>query len=143
MRRLPPRATRTEIVFPCTTLFRSCFIQEADEYKDYNLAQFHTADEEAQSDIRHEDDAAWNNEVRVELGPHPKATYPEAIRTDYDIADGAKHVTLSSCLVGYFLRYWHIDCSDEGTGNPNAQHLYLTNKRELLEQGVPEWAFRP
>src|SRR3546814_4948746 len=73
-----------------------CFDHEAGEYKDYNLARFHTADEEDQSDIRLEDDAAWNNEVRVELVPHPKATYPEAIRTDSDIDDCAKNVSLSS-----------------------------------------------
>src|SRR3546814_8279125 len=32
-----------------------CFDHEAGEYKDYNLARFHTADEEAQSDLRSEE----------------------------------------------------------------------------------------
>src|SRR3546814_16294294 len=51
-----------------------CFDHEAGEYKDYNLARFHTADEEAQSDIRIDEDAAWNHEVRVELVTNPKSS---------------------------------------------------------------------
>ncbi|MCY1544192.1 hypothetical protein D9M68_800550 [compost metagenome] len=79
----------------------------------------------------------------MKLIPHPAAEHPDTIRLDYDITSDAKQVKLKACLVGYFLRKWHIDATDSATGNPKAQHLYLENKCELLAAGVPAWSFAP
>jgi hypothetical protein len=118
-----------------------CFDHDRSEFRDQNLARFHAVREGELSKARLEDDKEWTTEACLKLVVHPKATHPETVRTDYDIVDDAKYVTLKSCLVGYFLRQWHIDFSDEATGNPKAHHLYLANKNELIEQGVPRWAF--
>lgn len=118
-----------------------CFSHEHKEYRDYNLTRFNVVRQVDRSEVNLDDDKEWNTEVRLRLVPHPKAKYPETIRVDYDIQDDAKYVTLRACLVGYFLRHWHIDCSDIGSGNPQAQHLFLANKNELLENGVSRWAF--
>ncbi|WP_246264012.1 WYL domain-containing protein [Aromatoleum toluvorans] len=118
-----------------------CFAHEHDEFRDYNLARFSTVSVSDPSDVSLNEDREWNTEVRLRLVPHPKAKHPETISLDYGITDGAKYVTLRACLVGYFLRHWHIDFSDEATGDPKAQQLFLDNKRDLREAGVPNWAF--
>lgn len=118
-----------------------CFDHSHEEFRDYNLGRFNGIRESEHSDVRLEDDNEWMTEVNLKLMPHPKAKYPDTIRMDYDITGEAKYVSLKICLVGYFLRHWHIDFSDEGSGNPGAQQLFLSNKRELLENGVSSWAF--
>lgn len=120
-----------------------CFDHEHQSFRDYSLTRFIKIEQGSPSEVSHEDDKEWKTEVRLRLVPHPAADHPETIRLDYDITEDAKYVTLRACLVGYFLRHWHIDCSDTGTGNPRAQQLFLDNKSELLECGVSRWAFEP
>lgn len=120
-----------------------CFAHEVEEFRDYNLARFVSVRESDQSEVRLSNDPEWNTEVRLRLVPHPRAEHPDTVRLDYDFADDAKHVTLRACLVGYFLRHWHIDFSDSATGNPKAQQLFLDNKSELRAAGVAEWAITP
>lgn len=118
-----------------------CFDHAKKSYRDFNLARFQSASEEDYSDVQLENDLEWNTEIDLKLIPHPKADHKETIKADYDIFDDAKVVKLRMCLVGYFLRQWHVDFSDEASGNPNAQHLFLANKDELLRAGIKEWAF--
>ena len=95
------------------------------------------------SNVDSKDDNEWNNEVTLKLIPHPKAEHPETIKIDYEIPeDDLKEVKLKSCLVGYFIRHWHIDYSVDASGNPKAQQLHLSNREQLIEDGVTEWAFR-
>jgi hypothetical protein len=118
-----------------------CFDHDKEKYIDHTLARFHAVEVIEASEIKLEDDLEWTKEVVLKLVPHPHAEHPETIRTDYDITEDVKYVALKPCLVGYFLRHWHIDFSGDASGNPKAQHLYLANKSELLEQKVPGWAF--
>lgn len=120
-----------------------CFDHEHEEFRDYNLTRFQVVKQIEPSEVSLEDDKEWNTEVCLKLVPHPAATHPETIRLDYDITDDAKYLTLRACLVGYFLRHWHIDCTDGASGNPRAQQLFLDNKNELLGVGVAPWAFEP
>jgi hypothetical protein len=120
-----------------------CFDHEHEQFRDYNLARFNAVRQSDPSEASLDEDKEWNTEVHLKLVPHPKAEHCETIRLDYDIQGDAKYVALRACLVGYFLRHWHIDCSDTGSGNPRAQHLFLANKNELLENGVSKWAFEP
>lgn len=119
-----------------------CYDHEHKQYRDYNLSRFKEAEDADASDITLNEDIEWNNEVTLKLVPHPKIEHTETIIMDYDIKDGAKYVKLKVCLVGYFLRHWHIDFSDNASGSPLAQQLFLDNKKELLERGVSEWAFK-
>ena len=118
-----------------------CFDHEHGEFRDYNLSRFGEVSQGGPTDVSLDDDKEWMNEVCLRLVPHPNAEHPETIRMDYDILEGAKLVSLRACLVGYFLRHWHIDYSDEGDGNSRAQQLFLANKSELIQQGVSPWTF--
>lgn len=119
-----------------------CFDHSGDKIKDYNLTRFESAAEGPASDKNLKDDAEWNTEVEIKLVPHPKSEYPETAVFDYGMQDGAKLVTLKACLVGYFLRHWHVDFTDDASGNPRAQQLFLANKSELLERGVDKWSLK-
>lgn len=118
-----------------------CFDHEHSEFRDYNLARFGEVVEGEPAPVRIEDDPQWITEVQLKLIPHPKSHHPATTRMDYGIEGEAKYVTLRSCLVGYFLRHWHIDYSDNAEGNPRAQQLFLANKQELIDAGVSRWAF--
>lgn len=120
-----------------------CFDHAHKEFRDYNLTRFDAVEQGDVSEVSLNNDKDWNTEVRLKLIPHPKAKHPETVRLDYDMTEEAKYVTLRLCLVGYFLRHWHIDSSDGASGNPKAQQLFLANKSELLESGVSHWAFEP
>lgn len=119
------------------------FDHEKEGFRDYNLARFMEATDMGDSDVDSSTDDEWNNHVALRLVAHPRAEHPETIHFDYEMANGTKEVTMPACLVGYFVRHWHIDCSDDAIGNPRAQQLFLANKAELLERGVSAWAFDP
>lgn len=118
-----------------------CFDHEKNDFRDFILTRFSAVRPVERSTASLDQDIQWNTEVQLELIPHPRADHPEAIRIDFDITDRAKYVSLKSCIVGYFLRHWHIDYSDDAVGNPKAQQLYLNNKKELIAEGVADWAF--
>lgn len=117
-----------------------CFNHSEDEFRDYNLARFTKVSEGDLSDASLEADDQWNQYVCLDLAPHPNSKHPETARLDYGITGECKQVKLRSCLVGYFLRFWPIDFSDDASANPKAKQLFLVNKAELLRQGVSEWA---
>lgn len=117
-----------------------CFDHLNDKVKDYNLTRFESATEGTPSAKSLENDPEWNKEVQVKLVPHPKSKHPETTHFDYGMQDGFKLISLKACLVGYFLRHWHVDSTDDARGNPQAQQLFLANRKELLESGVDEWS---
>lgn len=119
-----------------------CYEEETELYKDYNLARFVSVTSGDASRASLDNDVRWNRWVELELVAHPKSEHPETIRLDYGFENSVKKIRLRSCLVGYFLRRWPIDYTDDATEEPRRYQLYLTNKRELVESGVTEWAFR-
>lgn len=119
-----------------------CFDEKAGRYKDHNLARFGDVWMLDKSSVDIEDDPDWTRWVEVHLVPHPSAAHPETTQLDYDMDASGKSISLRSCLVGYFLRRWPIDYSDDASDNPREHQLYLSNKRALIDAGVDEWAFR-
>lgn len=117
-----------------------CFEHERKEFRDFALTRFERVKADGESAVTLSEDREWNNEISLRLTPHPKAAHPETICTDYDMRSGAKTVQLRACLVGYFLRHWHVDYTADASGNPRAQQLFLSNRDEVRQAGVPEWA---
>ena len=119
-----------------------CFDHDNDRYADFNLGRFTHAKIHTPSSACLDNDPEWNNEVKLDLVAHPESEHPETVNMDFDMDNGVKQIILPACLVGYFLRHWHIDYSDTASGNPKAQQLYLNNKDELIKSGVSKWAFK-
>lgn len=118
-----------------------CFDHAKQQFRDYSLTRFKSAQVGAHSAVSQADDREWNTEVQLKLVPHPKLEHPEAIKIDYGMDEGHKVVPLKACIAGYFLRHWPIDYSDNADGNPQEKQLYLANKQELIDLGVSSWAF--
>lgn len=118
------------------------FDHEREEFRDFGLTRFKSAETEGESSVSLSNDPDWNNEITLRLTPHPKAAHPETTCADYDMHNGAKTVKLRACLVGYFLRHWHVDYSPDASGNPRAQQLFLSNRDEVRGAGCPEWALQ-
>jgi hypothetical protein len=90
---------------------------------------------------RIEADVQWARVVRLELVPHPGVEHPEAIEADYQMKDGMLVLDMRAPLVGYALRRWAVDCSNEQTLDPKSHHLYLKNLQTLY--GVESASLAP
>jgi len=119
-----------------------CFDHEREEFRDFALTRFKSVERGGESVVALSQDKDWNTEISLRLTPHPKAAHPETICADYDMHNGVKTVQLRACLVGYFLRHWHVDYTPDASRNPRAQQLFLSNRDEVREAGCPEWALK-
>jgi hypothetical protein len=119
-----------------------CFDHKSEAFKDYNLARFSSVEDIEESELSAADDADIKVKVVVELVAHPNAEHPETIKFDHGMDGEVLEIELPRCVVGYFLRHWHIDFSEDASANPRSNQLFLKNRRSLISQGVSEWAFK-
>ncbi|PAA37132.1 hypothetical protein CJU79_17635 [Pseudomonas fragi] len=80
-------------------------------------------------------DQEWNQEVELELIPHPRATYSRAIELDYGLESGQSiNLSVRAVMAGYLLRRWGVDCSPDATLNPNEYQLALRDPKWVATQ---------
>ena len=77
-------------------------------------------------------DKQWNRVVDLALIPHPNASVKEAIELDYAMTGGELKVEIRAALVGYFLRYWSVDCSRTHALDSNQYHLALKEVESIF-----------
>lgn len=83
-----------------------------------------------------EQDKEWNTFISLELVPHPKnIQHPTAIELDYGMVDGKMTIKTRAALIGYLLRRWNVDCSDNAELNSSEYQLYLNNKHLISGAG--------
>ena len=87
--------------------------------------QFAAADEKAVADLQ------WNQWVTLHLVPHPAHPHPETIERDYGMQHGRLTVTLRAAVVGYVLRQWLVDCSQQARLRGPEFRLKLADIRQL------------
>lgn len=90
---------------------------------------------------RLESDIQWARVVRLELGAHPGLRHPRAVEADYGMKDGTLTLDLRAPLVGYALRRWAVDCSEDLSLDHKSHHLCLKNRATLY--GVESAALAP
>ena len=76
-------------------------------------------------------DEQWVRMVDMEIVPHPRVKWPEAVAADYGMAGGVLKLKTRAALAGYVLRRWSIDASDDHHLDPAAHHLWLSNPQTL------------
>ncbi|MGX9459778.1 WYL domain-containing protein [Shewanella sp. A14] len=86
-------------------------------------------------------DRQWNRFVELELVPHPRIEYSEAIELDYGMSGGVLKVEIRAATAGYLLRLWNVDCSKEAQLKTPEFHLWLKNYQTLY--GVGNLAIAP
>lgn len=87
-------------------------------------------------------DIEWNQQLTLELVPHPGHDHPKAIALDFDMSredtsskttQPVRRVAIRAARAGYLLRYWHVDCSSDHRLPAYEHHLWLRN-HETLKQ---------
>jgi predicted DNA-binding transcriptional regulator YafY len=92
-------------------------------------------------DQRLEADIQWMRVVRLELVPHPGIKQKRAIEADYKMQSGVLVLQMRAPLVGYALRRWSVDCTDDHSLDSASHHLWLRNPQTLY--GVESAAMAP
>lgn len=82
-------------------------------------------------DQRLESDIQWMRVVRLELVPHPGIKQKRAIEADYKMQEGVLVLQMRAPLVGYALRRWSVDCTDNHSLDTTSHHLWLRNPQTL------------
>lgn len=87
-------------------------------------------------------DTEWNQQLTLELVPHPGHDFPEAIALDFNMSlagtstqknQPIRRLTIRAARAGYLLRYWNVDCSSDHRLPAYEYHLWLRN-HETLKQ---------
>lgn len=111
------------------------FCRERHAFRDFVLTRFLKVTKHSSGLTENERSAAdheWQQLIQLELIPHPKAAFIQAIEMDYGLVSGEK-ITLEvkAALAGYLLRRWGVDCSDDACLSPTEYQLYLCNREAL------------
>ncbi|MEQ3680873.1 WYL domain-containing protein [Alcanivorax sp.] len=81
-------------------------------------------------------DAQWNQQLTLELVPHPGHKHPQAIALDYgmQVANTSRQnnppvrqLSIRAARAGYLLRHWNVDCSPDHRLPAHEHHLWLRN----------------
>ena len=77
-------------------------------------------------------DIQWQRIVELELVPHPNRPNPKATLLDYGISAPPLELKLRAATVGYTLRKWNVDCSENHSLKGDEVRLWLRNSRCLF-----------
>lgn len=78
------------------------------------------------------EDNQWLRKMDLEIVPHPKnVKFPTAIELDYGMNNGILNLTIRAALVGYLLRRWNVDCTEDATLIGGEYQLWLRNRQTL------------
>lgn len=87
-------------------------------------------------------DIQWNRITELELVPHPaNVQHPDTIEAEYAMVGGVVKVRARAAMVGYLLRQWNVDCTDDHSLRGIGYHLWLRNRAALY--GVTNLALAP
>lgn len=80
-----------------------------------------------------DDDHQWNRKMLLQLVPHPKnVEFPTAIAMDYGMENKVLEIEVRAALVGYLLRRWNVDCTDEAILHGGEYQLWLRNSKSIF-----------
>ena len=90
-------------------------------------------------------DKQWSKTVNIVLTPHPTIKHPQAIALDYNMNNNELILEVRAALLGYLLRQWNVDCTENAELTGNEYQLWLSNishvKNELA--GIAELSIAP
>ena len=86
-------------------------------------------------------DRQWNQEVALNLVPHPAHPHAKTIERDFGMQHGCLPVKLRAALAGYVLRQWQVDCSPDAALRGPEFRLWLADALPL--EGVSSAVLAP
>jgi len=113
------------------------FDRKTNEFKDFTFARMQQAirlDEEQKDSESSKHDVLWNEEITLELTPHPDNIEEKySIQMDYGMVKGKIAVKAKKAVAGYLLRHWNVDCTDDHSLGGAHYQLWLKNSRDIKE----------
>lgn len=101
-------------------------------FKDFLLSRIIETRGTKSSDISADDDAEWNEQVTLEIGPHPELseTQQKVIALDYGMLGGRAKISVRKAFLYYTLKRLGLD-TDPTARRPQDQQIVLLNAAEL------------
>lgn len=76
-------------------------------------------------------DHEWQQQVELQLVPHPSLAHPDVIAFEYGMTDGVMRLSVRASLAGYLLRRWSVDCTTNHRLQGPEYQLWLQNADAL------------
>lgn len=110
------------------------FCYEDNCYKDFLLSRIIETGATRQDDVAPDTDADWNEEVILEIGPHPdlSVTQQKVIALDYQMQDGRARIPVRKALLYYALKRLGLD-TNPAARRPQDQQIILLNREVVNE----------
>nr|WP_246423172.1 WYL domain-containing protein [Roseospira visakhapatnamensis] len=101
-------------------------------FKDFVLSRIIETRSTKPSEVGADSDADWNEQVTLEIGPHPELseTQQKVIALDYGMRGGRAKIPVRKALLYYALKRLGLD-TDPGARTPQDQQIVLLNAAEL------------
>jgi predicted DNA-binding transcriptional regulator YafY len=102
-------------------------------FKDFLLSRIIETRGTKPSEVGPGADADWNEQVTLEIGPHPELsdTQQRVIALDYGMRGGRAKIPVRRALLYYALKRLGLD-TDPTARRPQDQQIVLINRKELL-----------
>jgi len=79
------------------------------------------------------EDHQWNRKLPLHIEPHPNnVKFPTAIAMDYGMENKVLKLEIRAALVGYLLRRWNVDCTENASLSGGEYQLWLRNANSIF-----------
>ena len=101
-------------------------------FKDFLFSRILETRNAKASPTRVEDDVAWNEELTLEIGPHPELSdaQQKVVGLDYGMRDGRAQIRVRKALLYYALKRLGLD-TDPSARRPQDQQIVLLNAAQI------------
>jgi predicted DNA-binding transcriptional regulator YafY len=102
-------------------------------FKDFLLSRIIETRGTKPSEVGADGDADWNEQVTLEIGPHPELseTQQKVIALDYGMRGGRAKILVRKALIYYALKRLGLD-TDPGARTPQDQQIILINRSDVM-----------
>lgn len=102
-------------------------------FKDFLLSRIIETRGTKPSELGADDDADWNEQVTLEIGPHPELseTQQRVIALDYGMRSGRAKIFVRKALLYYALKRLGLD-TDPAARQPQDQQIILLNRQAVV-----------
>lgn len=102
-------------------------------FKDFLLSRIIETRGTKLSEVSADRDADWNEQVTLEIGPHPELsdTQQKVIALDYGMRSGRAKIPVRKALLYYALKRLGLD-TDPGARTPQDQQIILINRSDVM-----------
>lgn len=102
-------------------------------FKDFLLSRIIETRGTKPSELGADDDADWNEQVTLEVGPHPELseTQQKVIALDYGMRSGRAKISVRKALLYYALKRLGLD-TDPAARQPQDQQIILLNRQAVV-----------